>query len=100
MTFEEFFPVYEQLSKEKEVGTKADFLEGLRVFDKDESGKITSAELRHVMLALGKIYTKLPHNQNDFLIYPFKGERLTIEDVEEVMQGVDDGEGFVNYKCE
>jgi len=53
-------------------------MEGLRVFDKDESGKITSAELRHVMLALG--------------------ERLTIEDVEEVMQGVEDGDGMVNYK--
>jgi myosin light chain 6 len=78
LTFEEFFPIFEQLSKEKEVGTKADFMEGLRVFDKDESGKITSAELRHVMLALG--------------------ERLTIEDVEEVMQGAEDGDGMVNYK--
>jgi myosin light chain 6 len=78
LTFEEFYPIYEQLSKEKDAGTFADYMEGLRVFDKDETGKITSAELRHVLLALG--------------------ERLTIEDVTECLQGVEDGEGMVNYK--
>ncbi len=31
LTFEEFLPIYEQLSKEKEQGTYADFVEGLRV---------------------------------------------------------------------
>ncbi len=54
ITFEEFLPIYEQLTKEKEQGSFADFMEGLRVFDKDETGKIMAAELRHILVALGK----------------------------------------------
>lgn len=53
LSFEEWLPMYEQLQKEKEVGTFHDFMEGLRVFDKDETGKILGAELRHILLALG-----------------------------------------------
>jgi myosin light chain 6 len=78
LTFEEFFPVFEQLSKEKEVGTMADYMEGLKVFDKDETGKITSAELKHVLASLG--------------------ERLALHEVDDIMVGVEDGEGMVNYK--
>jgi len=78
ITFEEWLPIYEQLSKEKEQGTFADFMEGLRVFDKDESGKILAAELRHILLALG--------------------ERLNTDQVDEIMKGVEDGEGMVNYE--
>jgi len=79
IAFEEFYPMYEQLSKEKEVGSQADFNEGLKVFDKDENGKVMTAELRHVMLALG--------------------ERLTADEVDEILLGADDGEGFINYKA-
>jgi myosin light chain 6 len=77
-SFEEFLPIYEQLAKEKEVGTFADFMEGLRVFDKDESGKILVAELRHALLALG--------------------ERLTVEEADEIVQGIEDAEGMVSYE--
>jgi len=55
-------------------------MEGLKVFDKDECGKIMSAELRHVLLALG--------------------ERLNTEEVDELLKGVEDGEGMVNYERE
>jgi len=78
ISLEEFLPIYEQLQKEKEVGTFADFMEGLRVFDKDESGKIMVAELRHGLLALG--------------------ERLTVDEADEIVQGVEDAEGMVNYE--
>jgi len=77
-SFEEFLPIYEQLQKEKEVGTFADFMEGLRVFDKEESGKILVAELRHALLALG--------------------ERLTVEEADEIVAGIEDAEGMVNYE--
>jgi len=77
-SFEEYLPIYEQLKKEKEVGSFADFMEGLRVFDKDESGKILVAELRHALLALG--------------------ERLTVEEADEIVAGVEDAEGMVNYE--
>jgi len=79
ITFEEWLPIYEQLTKEKEQGGFADFLEGLKVFDKEESGKILGAELRHILLALG--------------------ERLSADEVDEMMKGVEDGEGMVNYEA-
>lgn len=55
LSFEEFFPIYEQLSKEKDTGSQADFIEGLKVFDKEENGKVMGAELRHILQALGKL---------------------------------------------
>uniref|UniRef100_A0A1I8EKJ4 EF-hand domain-containing protein n=1 Tax=Wuchereria bancrofti TaxID=6293 RepID=A0A1I8EKJ4_WUCBA len=78
LTFEEWMPIYEQLSKEKEQGTFQDFVEGLKVFDKEESGKIMAAELRHVLMALG--------------------ERLSAEEADEIMKGTEDGEGMVAYE--
>jgi len=77
LKFEEFYPIYEQLAKEKPVGTVNDFIEGLRVFDKEENGKITAAELKHVLLALG--------------------ERLDQDQVAEIMDGAEDPEGMINY---
>lgn len=77
-SLEEFLPIYEQLQKEKEVGTFADFMEGLRVFDKEECGKIMVAELRHALLALG--------------------ERLTVEEADEIVSGIEDSDGNVNYE--
>jgi len=77
-SFEEFLPIYEQLKKEKEIGSFADFMEGLRVFDKEECGKILVAELRHALLALG--------------------ERLTVDEADEIVSGIEDAEGLVNYE--
>jgi Ca2+-binding EF-hand superfamily protein len=79
ITFEEWLPIYEQLTKEKEQGSFHDFMEGLKVFDKEESGKILAAELRHILLALG--------------------ERLSADEVDEMMKGVEDGEGMVGYEA-
>ncbi|KAI6240087.1 EF-hand domain-containing protein [Aphelenchoides fujianensis] len=79
LTFEEWLPIYEQLTKEKDAGSFADFMEGLKVFDKEECGKILSAELRHILLALG--------------------ERLSTEEVDELLKGVEDSEGLVNYEA-
>ena len=54
MSFEEFLPVYTSGSSKKEQGSQEDFIEGLRVFDKDGNGFINSAELRHVLTSLGE----------------------------------------------
>lgn len=53
-------------------------MEGLKVFDKEECGKILAAELRHILLALG--------------------ERLNVEEADELLKGVEDAEGLVNYE--
>ena len=53
VTFEEFLPCFLSCSQKKEQGSMEDFIEGLRVFDKDGNGFINSAELRHVLTSLG-----------------------------------------------
>jgi len=54
ITLEEFMPIYAQLSKEKDVGSYADFMEAMLVFDKESNGTIIAAELRHLLLSLGE----------------------------------------------
>lgn len=48
------------------------------MFDKEETGKILAAELRHILLALG--------------------ERLSADEADELLKGVEDGEGMVKYE--
>lgn len=54
VSFDEFLPMYTSLQNKKEQGSVDDFVEGLRVFDKDGNGTINSAELRHVLVSLGR----------------------------------------------
>jgi myosin light chain 6 len=42
------------ISKQRSGDTADDFIEGLRHFDKDASGFISSAELRHLLTTLGE----------------------------------------------
>lgn len=78
VTFEEFLPCFISCSHKKEQGSMEDFIEGLRVFDKDGNGFINSAELRHVLTSLG--------------------EKLTDDEVDLLLQGIEDGQGQVNYE--
>lgn len=78
ISFEQFLPIYEDLSKKKDDSTEEDFIEGLRVFDKDGSGMINSAELRHLLTTLG--------------------ERLSDDEVEQLLAGLEDKHGNVNYE--
>ena len=42
------------MTKNKDTSALEDFVEGFRVFDKEQNGTISSAELRHLMTSLGK----------------------------------------------
>ncbi|KAI8422144.1 hypothetical protein MSG28_006055 [Choristoneura fumiferana] len=46
ISFEVFLPIYQAISKARSGDTAHDFIEGLRHFDKDGNGFISSAELR------------------------------------------------------
>lgn len=52
--FDEFLPIYAQVKKEKDMGCYEDFLECLKLYDKEENGTMLLAELQHSLIALGR----------------------------------------------
>jgi len=78
VTFETFLPILQAICNRKSLDTTEDFVEGLRHFDKDGSGQISTAELRHLLTTLG--------------------EKLSDEEVEQLLVGHEDSQGNVNYE--
>ncbi|XP_012172047.1 myosin light chain alkali isoform X3 [Bombus affinis] len=80
LKLDEFLPIYSQCKKDKDQGCYEDFLECLKLYDKQENGTMMAAELSHTLLALG--------------------EKLTDAEVEEVLKDCmdpEDDEGFIPY---
>ena len=77
LTLEEYLPILWAISNSTDPGTYEDFVEGLKVFDKDGNGTVNSAELRHVLTSLG--------------------EKMTGDEVEKLCEGLETANGEVNY---
>lgn len=54
LKLDEFLPIFSQCKKDKEQGCYEDFLECLKLYDKQEDGTMLAAELSHTLLSLGK----------------------------------------------
>nr|CAD7262858.1 unnamed protein product [Timema shepardi] len=141
ISFEVFLPIYQAISKGRTSDTADDFIEGLRHFDKDGNGFISSAELRHLLSTLGSqlarpcsklvgsgpnhsclssaliwfllrlnpTSTRLLRSRDTPLCGESKirvgeakrnllGEKLTDEEVEQLLAGQEDSQGNINYE--
>lgn len=80
LTLEEFLPIYGQVKAQKEQGCYEDFIECLKLYDKNEDGTMLSGDLSNALLSLG--------------------ETLTQEQVDEVFKdclGEENDEGEIKY---
>merc|ERR1712173_259981 len=62
---EEFFPLYREVKNSKDQGSLEDFIECLKLYDKQENGSMMLGELEHILLSLGE---KLEREEVDILI--------------------------------
>ena len=56
MKLDEFLPVYSQVKKDKDCGSYEDFMEVLKLYDKEGNGTMLYAELEHILCSLGEIH--------------------------------------------
>ncbi|NP_001187953.1 myosin, light polypeptide 3, skeletal muscle [Ictalurus punctatus] len=75
--FDAFMPMMKTVNAAQK-GTYDDYVEGLRVFDKEGNGTVMGAELRIVLSTLG--------------------EKMSEPEVDALMQGQEDENGSVNYE--
>ncbi|KAF9309391.1 hypothetical protein BG003_009802 [Podila horticola] len=79
ITFDTFITALMRPDGFKPAGTRHEFINGFKVFDKDNSGYISQGELRYVLTNLG--------------------EKLSDAEVDELLKGVEvDSNGRVNYE--
>ncbi|TRZ04156.1 hypothetical protein DNTS_023074 [Danionella cerebrum] len=77
--FEGFLPMLQTVINNPNKATYDDYVEGLRVFDKEGNGTVMGAELRIVLSTLG--------------------EKMSEAEIDALMQGQEDENGCVNYEA-
>ena len=76
--FDTFFSIYCQMENKKPLVGFEDMVEGLKTLDRDQTGMISSAELRHVLMNVG--------------------DKMTEEQVTHIIAKQETSDGAVNYK--
>ncbi|KAL2081571.1 hypothetical protein ACEWY4_023424 [Coilia grayii] len=76
--YEQFLPMLQTVINNPNKAGFEDYVEGLRVFDKEGNGTVMGAELRIVLSTLG--------------------EKMTEAEIDALMQGQEDENGCVNYE--
>ncbi|RMC22921.1 hypothetical protein DUI87_00067 [Hirundo rustica rustica] len=82
LSFEQFLPMMQTIAKNKDQGCFEDYVEGLRVFDKEGNGTVMGAEIR---------------TSSSPWVCP-TGEKMTEEEVEQLVAGHEDSNGCINYE--
>lgn len=104
LSLEEFLPILGQVRKEKEQGCYEDFLECLKLYDKNENGFMLLAELNHALLALGKLRSLWEFWQFAYFdLIKILGENLDNDQVEAVFKdcmGEENDDGEIQYARE
>lgn len=82
ISVEEFLAIYSEFFKmpDKAFGTYEDFMEGLKLYDKDSNGLLSLGELSQVLVAMA--------------------EKITIDQLEDIIKSTDtkeDADGMINY---
>jgi myosin light chain 6 len=63
ITVEEFLPLYSQAKKDKDCGVYEDFIECMKLYDKQEDGTMVGAELHHILMTLGEKLSEKEANE-------------------------------------
>ena len=76
--FETFYGIFKQLSTKPSVGTYEDMVEGLKTFDREQTGHISAAELRHILANIG--------------------DKMTEKQCDDIINHQEDTNGLVNFE--
>jgi len=78
ISFDEFLPILNGMTKHRPDAQAEDFVEVLRNFDREGNGYILSVEMKRILTSIG--------------------DKLSEEEAEQILEGLEDSQGNINYE--